>query len=505
MNIFQGDFRRAFIVSFTLFVSGMLALTSYIVYRLHTDSIKNGLDIAAMHSRAFEDFLTQSLYISDLVAANISPSTSITADSLNIERIFKATIAHTPFLRSISLLDANQKIITSSNPANVGKTISLTDYLPPQQNNDPILRIGVPWIGRDFAGGNPIAPKAGIEGDNLYFIPVALSLSAEDKSRTLLLAFNPDHFLNQVAQKISAENGSVEIYRFDGTLLMDSDPTGRPGLRNSFIIQKLGLPDIEIGQSEEFIENNKNTLLSFKASRLYPFVILTRLNKDIILKTWQTEMKTLISVVLSVLSGAVILSVFYYRHQNRLIRQQQRAERAARYDHLTKLPNRRFLADYIDHAMYQTERRSQYIAIVFIDLDGFKTVNDTHGHIAGDHVLVAMATYLKSALREGDTLARIGGDEFIAILVDLAKPEIAEPIFDRLILAAAEPIRFKDQQLHVSASIGATFYPQYDNVTLDQLIQQADQAMYKAKQSGKNRWTKANINHKVIQKRHHQT
>lgn len=610
-----GDFRRAFVISLTLFVGGMLALTSYTLYRLHTDSIKNGLDIAAMHSRAFEDFLTQSLYISELVAANISHSNSMTTGQPDIERIFRATIEHTPFLRSISLLDEHQRIITSSNSANLGKRVSLADYLPTQRNNEPLLRIGVPWAGRDFANGKPLDTASGTDGNDLYFIPVSLSLSMAHHSFTLLLALNPDHFLNQIAQKISVENGSVKIYRFDGTLLMDSDPAGRPGSGHRDLMQRLGLPDIEIGQSAVGFDQNKNTLAAFKASRLYPFIIFTQLDRDVVLNVWQTEMQTLMSVVISVLFGSVILASRYYRHQNQLVKQQARSERlerinaasvfnnaregiaiidangliedinesftritqfhrdealgqnfaevflntktpyfhteiqpillqngywsnelwgkrrdgvmyammltlsvvrddkdqlhqyvalfsditatkeheqqleyAARYDHLTKLPNRVFLSDYIDHAMYQTQRRGQYIAIVFIDLDGFKAINDTYGHIAGDHLLITIAAHLKQALREGDTLARVGGDEFVAVLIDLSEPEIAEPIFERLLLAAAQPVKFDEQHLQVSASLGATYYPQGKNVNLDQLIQQADHAMYQAKQHGKNRW-----------------
>jgi diguanylate cyclase (GGDEF)-like protein len=105
----------------------------------------------------------------------------------------------------------------------------------------------------------------------------------------------------------------------------------------------------------------------------------------------------------------------------------------------------------------------------------------------GDELLILVSKRMKDVLREGDTLARIGGDEFVAVLVDLENTNDCEPILDRLLEAAASPIMMGETVLQVSASIGLTFYPQ-DNVDADQLLRHADQAMYTAKQAGKNRY-----------------
>jgi len=137
--------------------------------------------------------------------------------------------------------------------------------------------------------------------------------------------------------------------------------------------------------------------------------------------------------------------------------------------------------------MLQCQRHHSLLAVVFLDLDGFKGVNDRHGHEVGDELLILVSLRMKDALREGDTLARIGGDEFIAVLADLAKTEDCEPVLERLLLAASEPVTVDDVLLKVSASIGVTLYPQ-DAVDADQLMRHADQAMYLAKQAGKNRY-----------------
>ncbi|WP_313951652.1 diguanylate cyclase domain-containing protein [Accumulibacter sp.] len=167
--------------------------------------------------------------------------------------------------------------------------------------------------------------------------------------------------------------------------------------------------------------------------------------------------------------------------------QQHQLEQAAHYDGLTHLPNRVLLADRMRLACAQSQRRNRSLAVAFLDLDGFKAVNDLHGHDVGDQLLIALAQRLKEVLREGDTLARLGGDEFVAVLIDLERPADCEPVLARMLQVAAEPVRIGDAVLEVSASIGATLYPQ-DAADADTLLRDADQAMYQAKRAGRNRY-----------------
>ncbi|MFZ4481625.1 MAG: putative bifunctional diguanylate cyclase/phosphodiesterase, partial [Rhodoferax sp.] len=167
-------------------------------------------------------------------------------------------------------------------------------------------------------------------------------------------------------------------------------------------------------------------------------------------------------------------------------------ERIARFDSLTKLPNRALLGERLEQALVQTRRRGQHLAVAFVDLDGFKAVNDTHGHEAGDHLLITLAERMTEALRDGDILARLGGDEFVAVLLDLSDVAATAPMLNRLLAAAAHPVQYGQARMQVSASLGVTFYPQAqgqaEELEADQLVRQADQAMYQAKQSGKNRF-----------------
>jgi diguanylate cyclase (GGDEF)-like protein len=166
---------------------------------------------------------------------------------------------------------------------------------------------------------------------------------------------------------------------------------------------------------------------------------------------------------------------------------QEQLEHVAHYDVLTDLPNRVLLADRLSHAIALCQRREQSLGVAFMDLDGFKEVNDNYGHNVGDELLITVSQRMKAALREGDTLARIGGDEFIAVMVDLDSIEEITPILERLLQAASDPVTIGNDVMQVSASIGVTLYPQ-DGSDADQLIRHADQAMYGAKQTGKNRY-----------------
>jgi len=160
----------------------------------------------------------------------------------------------------------------------------------------------------------------------------------------------------------------------------------------------------------------------------------------------------------------------------------------ARYDALTNLPNRLFLADRLSQAITHLQRREQWLGVVFIDLDGFKTINDTYGHDAGDNMLMAVSREMRQVLRDGDTLSRNGGDEFVAVLVDLSDTVDALLLLDRLLTAAAKPFQFGELSLKVTASIGISYYCHGEPKTADDLLREADMAMYQAKLAGKNRY-----------------
>jgi len=162
-----------------------------------------------------------------------------------------------------------------------------------------------------------------------------------------------------------------------------------------------------------------------------------------------------------------------------------RLESIAYYDPLTGVPNRRLLMDRLNQAMAIAQRLKQMLAICYLDLDGFKAVNDQLGHDAGDQLLVEFTCRLKAILRQCDSIARLGGDEFVLLFGNIDKESECYTILERVLAATQMPFVLKNQTVTVSASIGVTFYP-HDTATTDDLLTHADRAMYQAKQAGKN-------------------
>ena len=157
----------------------------------------------------------------------------------------------------------------------------------------------------------------------------------------------------------------------------------------------------------------------------------------------------------------------------------------AHYDYLTGLPNRALFLDNLEHSILLAKRNSYKVAVLFLDLDGFKKVNDTLGHDAGDWLLMEVSLRLKDNIRASDTAARVGGDEFIIILNEIGAEENASLMANKIINSLSSPFELKGQQSHIGGSIGISIYPD-DSIEPKMLIKHADDAMYLAKQSGKN-------------------
>lgn len=162
-------------------------------------------------------------------------------------------------------------------------------------------------------------------------------------------------------------------------------------------------------------------------------------------------------------------------------------ENLAYYDPLTKLPNRQLLNDRMEMALATAHREGHHVAVIFIDLDHFKRINDTLGHPAGDQLLCEMANRLRANAREGDTLARLGGDELVMLLTEVEHPESAYRVVRRAMEALKHPCNIDGFELHVTASMGCSIYPE-DGEDVATLLKNADTAMYRAKSDGRNKF-----------------
>lgn len=188
--------------------------------------------------------------------------------------------------------------------------------------------------------------------------------------------------------------------------------------------------------------------------------------------------------------GELTNFVGVFSNISRLKEQEKQLTQMAYYDALTELPNRVLLADRLSQGISQTLRTDSMLAVCYLDLDGFKPVNDIYGHAMGDRVLVEMSRRLKDSVRGGDTVARLGGDEFVVLLLGLNSSFEYEMVIQRILEAVNEPVQFPDTPaLLLSASMGVRLFSKLEaDLDPDTLMRHADQAMYQAKQSGKNRY-----------------
>ncbi|MCL5974290.1 MAG: EAL domain-containing protein [Gammaproteobacteria bacterium] len=171
------------------------------------------------------------------------------------------------------------------------------------------------------------------------------------------------------------------------------------------------------------------------------------------------------------------------------IKEQQHAlEMMAHFDMLTQLPNRTLFADRFQQAIAHSIRQHSLLGVVFLDLDGFKPINDNYGHEIGDQVLIEVAQRIKACIRLDDTASRLGGDEFAILLNDISSVEHCERLVSRLLRTIQLPYRVDGDTIQLGASMGVTLYP-LDQADADTLLRHADQAMYQAKQNGRNRYS----------------
>ncbi len=186
-------------------------------------------------------------------------------------------------------------------------------------------------------------------------------------------------------------------------------------------------------------------------------------------------------------TGAVQHYVGVFSDISQLKAHEAELDRVAHFDPLTGTANRRLLTDRLDQSIARANRSDKSLAVCYLDLDGFKAINDQFGHTCGDQLLVGVTHNLRQVLRSEDTLARLGGDEFVLLISDIASVEECTQILGRVLNSIRAPVSIEGVTLSVSASIGVSLYPQ-DYSDADTLLRHADQAMYLAKEAGKNRF-----------------
>ncbi len=300
----------------------------------------------------------------------------------------------------------------------------------------------------------------------------------------------------------------VKVFNLDGLTVYSSDPkqigerqAGNPGFRTA----AGGAPASMLTFRDRFdswegVIAERNIISSFvpvRADDNAPVQAVMEIYSDVTRVVERME-RTQWQIVIGVIGATLLLYaliLWYSLRFERAVRAQEAQRRVdeervryqAYHDALTGLPNRTSFAEHLEEAIRRARRAKWSLAVMFLDLDRFKVVNDSLGHDAGDTLLRAAADRLKSTLRESDLLFRMGGDEFTVLLENVRGPEEAAAVAARMIETIGAPVTLADHELHVSASIGISLYPKDDEVG-ERLVKSADAAMYRAKEMGRNRY-----------------
>jgi diguanylate cyclase len=181
---------------------------------------------------------------------------------------------------------------------------------------------------------------------------------------------------------------------------------------------------------------------------------------------------------------------------NKQLAAQRRVSHQAQYDALTGLLNRKSFEETLNNMIEVAKQRDTLLAVLFVDLDKFKQVNDIYGHDMGDELLKAVARQLRSTVRDGDAVARLGGDEFMIVLAGLREPESATVVADKIVKTLSSPFRIRGKELHISASVGISLFPD-DGRDVETLVKSADSTMYAVKATGKNHYKIKTANTRV--------
>jgi diguanylate cyclase (GGDEF)-like protein len=239
------------------------------------------------------------------------------------------------------------------------------------------------------------------------------------------------------------------------------------------VIMDLSLPDSE----------GLNTFVSIRThAPKVPVILLTsRYDEDLAVRTLQSGAQDYL--IKGQVNGSMLSRSIRYAIERHKVR--ERESRMAYFDALTDLPNRRYFNDRLDYVLSHAKRYNEKVALMLIDLDGFKPVNDSMGHDTGDQLLQAVAQRLRECLRKSDTVARIGGDEFTCILPHVQTQADIRVVAGKIIRALNRPFEIKGHKIQISGSIGASLFPD-DSEAFDELLRKADAAMYHAKLQGKN-------------------
>lgn len=392
-----------------------------------------------------------------------------------------------PQVAAILVLGQTGDVVVSSPPLLAPGSFAYQHYFSLHRDNGTIG----PVIGRPSRDRN----------DDRWLIPVSqrLETSTGEFAGVVVVCTESAYFEEFYAALAADALDVIALHSLDGTLMArrpaDDAMIGR-SVADSPMFRRI-VDELPRGRAEDLLMFDGQTrIASYTSVSGFPLLVVVAIARSGIWQAWWQQSRWQIlalSLIAPALGICAILLVRQFNGLQRLtdvlVRTRNRAERLAYQDELSGLANRRLFQDHLVRALARGRREDRRVAVLMLDLDRFKDINDTLGHEAGDHLLRSVAHRLSAVVRDSDTLARLGGDEF-AILqtTSLNQPHQAASAAQRVMQALKAPFHLAGSEVHVATSIGIALFPD-DSANPDELIKHADMALYDAKAKGRSRFS----------------
>ena len=334
MNLPQPQALRRWIFFSAVAALALGAVGLAVQFELHhrEQAIDRTFDAANLYARTFEDQLTQSFSVIDLTMINAAEIASGAKIAAELPKRFTTALNQAPYLRSLALLDAHGAIVTSSNVRSLGRHVDVDGFLPAMHDSSAVLRVGLPWTGRDFDDGHPGNPDKPSAAQDMGFLPVSRDIGLNDGRRaTVLAVVNGEFFINHYSRVLDPAKATVEWLRVDGSLLLSTGPSQSSGVRQRADLVKARLAQNGFARFEERLDDGKAVLTAYFASNAYPFAIAVHFDKDLALARWREKATETLAVVIAVLLAAMALATHYFFRLERVARLRAVAEAALRY------------------------------------------------------------------------------------------------------------------------------------------------------------------------------
>lgn len=386
-------------------------------------------------------------------------------------------------LFAVSITDDKGNLVASTRPSEI-KNVADQEYFKTQRRVDAL------WV------SHPWKSPASTEWKLLF----SRRLNSPDGrfAGIVMISVDAAYFVSGYESAKLGEHGVLGILGTDGEFRVWR--SGEKVSAGDMVNYAAVVPAMDEGRSEAVLSINAwdGVRRYTSARQLYefPLAVIVGLSEVEQLAATRQNMRTYLwrAIAGSVLLILIIVILGRMSHQlalSRLRAAEEQVAHAARveylayHDGLTTLPNRSLFSKLLGQSINQAHRNNRQLAVLFFDLDHFKNINDTLGHEAGDQLLQEVAARVKACLRDSDTVARMGGDEFVVLLPELNEEKYVASVAQKILSAVAKPFVLRAEEFHVTASIGISTYPQ-DGLDEQMLTKNADIAMYQAKEEGRN-------------------